>query len=139
MQTGKFITRWVFSGGFGVLLLIGQPFTVLAAYKCVNSTGNIEYVDLPKEGTTCTQLRPVPAPTPVNAEPDPAASEQPETAAIDDPKQKNCDVAQGNLKTLQSDKDVVVSDKDGNKTLLNKEQREAELAQAQKDVNYWCN
>lgn len=128
--------------GLWLLFLPLQPALSAAAFKCVTPDGSIEYLDLPKEGYSCTQLRTIPAPTPVAAEA--PVSEQPEAADDSDntdsenPKQKNCELARANLATLQSDKEVVVSDKDGNKSLLNAEQRQAALAQAQKDVSYWC-
>ena len=134
----------VLSLGLGLPLFFSplQPALSAVTYKCVTPDGSIEYLDLPKEGYSCIQLRTIPAPTPVAAET--PSSEQSEAdnnsdnTASDDPKQKNCEVARANLATLQSGKEVVVSDEDGNKSLLNTEQRQAALAQAQKDVSYWC-
>ena len=122
--------------------------TQAAAYKCVNPDGGTEYIDLPKEGYTCTEVRTVPAPTPVAAPSEQApgsdnadnasSADQSEANAETDARQANCETARSNLAILQGDQDVVVTDQEGNKTLLNAEQRQTELSKAQKDVDYWC-
>ena len=133
------------------IVFFGVAHAHAAAYKCVNPQGGVEYIDLPKEGYTCSEVRTVPPPTPASDQADSLQSteaandsastdstEQDGASSEADVRQANCDTARSNLVVLQGEQDVVVTDKEGNKTLLNSEQRQAELSKAQKDVNYWC-
>lgn len=118
-----------------------------AAYKCVTPEGNTEYIDLPKEGYTCTEIRGISRPQP---QPDAATEEAPEveqapeeteTAESEqevDPRQANCEQARANMDILQSEQSVVIKDAEGNQVLLDAEGREQEMAKAQKDIDYWC-
>lgn len=122
-----------------VLAVFGQP--VLAAYKCISPDGAIEYVDLAKQGFTCSVVRAIPAPSPKKAEDDKeeqeAKTEEKEDsqAAL---RTENCKVSQDNLAVLEGESEVEITDEEGNKTVLNAEQRAAKLAQIKKDVDYWC-
>jgi len=141
MKTKLSCTAMVLLGGLFLL----TTHLASAAYKCVGADGALEYMDLPREGYECTEMRTVPAPTPATeAETEEQESEQADSGedsdnAEDDPRQANCEIARKNLGLLQSEKDVIITDKDGNKTILGAEQRQTELERAQKDVDYWCN
>ncbi|MCP5424487.1 MAG: DUF4124 domain-containing protein [Gammaproteobacteria bacterium] len=51
---------------------------------------------------------------------------------------KNCDVAKGNVKALESDQPVVRTDAQGNRIVLSGEERQKALQQARKDMDYYC-
>lgn len=51
---------------------------------------------------------------------------------------KNCESAKKNLQILAGQGEVVVTDPAGKKSVLNPGQREAQKAQAQKDIDYFC-
>ncbi len=68
-------------------------------------------------------------------------SEQAVANASDERKARwaeNCKIAQKNLEVLQSDRDVVQSSPEGEKTLLDSSAREQAVSQAKKDIEYYC-
>ena len=52
---------------------------------------------------------------------------------------ENCKFAQSNRAILDSDRDVVSTDPDGNKVVMSAKERQAALKQAEKDIAYYCN
>lgn len=133
-----------------------------AAYRCegVNAQGQSEVVfsDLAMPNYECTPLRATPPP----AEDPSAAMEnlREQVEALDDDSAgddtvasnnqendgsrdaqfaENCQISKDNLAALQSSQDVVSTNEAGEKVLLNSEQRQKQLQQAQKDIDYYCN
>ena len=139
----------------GLLLASTLSFSATAqtakkAFKCVDSEGRIAYRELAQEGVECTLIQGTRAPT---TDPDEAMAKlrqqvetaeppqpQPEQTALSNQqqKQKNCETARKNLSILEGENDVVSTDNEGNKTLLQGEQRNAALAKTRKDIEYWC-
>jgi len=143
------------SGLTMVLIMVGSAE---AAYRCegINAEGQREIVfsDLAIAGYECIDLRntPPPAEDPEAAmqrlrdqvdalDQDTMASNQPAEGADARTEQfaENCQIARDNLGVLQSEQDVVTTDAEGNRVLLNNEQRQQQLEQASKDVDYYCN
>lgn len=132
-----------------LLALASAGFSAAAAansgFKCIGADGQIEYRELRVEGMDCTALRPTPPPS---SDPQVALEKLREKAAAGDREQEqlgkadqraqNCERARNNVAILESDKDVIQSDSDGNKSVLSAEQRDAALAQTRKDIDYWC-
>jgi hypothetical protein len=52
---------------------------------------------------------------------------------------KNCETARNNVKALEGSQPVVRTDAEGRRIVLDTEQRNAALAQARKDMTYYCN
>ena len=125
-------------------------------YKWVDDQGNTQYsATPPTESKTYQDLRGtlvVPRVNETNAgsaaseneslqEASMAAEQGSDQAALDREAlwERNCQLAQKNVETLQGEQDVVRTDKDGNKVLLDVAQRQKALGQARKDVEYFCN
>lgn len=131
------------------LIAISTAVQGAPAYKCTDAEGRTTYTQLPVEGADCRQLNtrgytpsPPPQKTPPaqnapSATPEPAPAHS-DSAGAQDPKARNCKLAQRNLEILQSDQPVVRTGADGRQVVLDAEQRAAALAQARKDLGYWC-
>jgi len=52
---------------------------------------------------------------------------------------KNCETARNNVKALEGSQPVVRTNAEGQRIVLDTEQRNAALAQARKDMTYYCN
>ena len=137
------------------LLMVGNAE---AAYRCegINAQGQREVVfsDLAIPDYECTSLQDTPPP----AEDPEAAMQQlrDQVEALDGDQDtdtvasnqqderdqafaENCQIARDNLAVLESTQDVVSTDASGNKVLLDDNQRQQQLQQARKDMEYYCN
>jgi len=138
-------------------------------YKWKDANGRTRYGDTPPPGVDATPLRGAPAsgyaPPPAPAgdakndkgekadkplTPEQAFEKrQKERAEADqkaaqeraqaEAKRQNCEVAQTQLRLLQSGQRVSTINAAGEKVFLDDEQRGAEMARAQKSVSDWCN
>lgn len=133
-----------------------------AAYRCERpgpeGRTDVVFSDLVMEGYVCQDLRDAPPP-PVDPDEamerlreqvdaldeanDSSAAGAAEADAPDDPRAaqmaENCQISQDNLRVLESGQDVVTADAEGNKSLLGSDQRERQLEQTRKDIDYFCN
>ncbi len=120
-------------------------------YKWVDEDGTTQYTAMPPPiGIPYETLGAPPPPTedPKAAmqkltdklkESDDKAAEAKTAQEEQESNAKNCELSKKNLKILEGKKDVVGLDKDGKKYILNPEQREANLKQARKAIDYFCN
>ena len=121
-------------------------------YKWSDNKGNTQYTATPPpHGVGYKLLAKQPQSKPGNGIPQPG-TEQNRKAADTDTEQamanasderkarwaENCKIAQKNLEVLQSDRDVVQSSPEGEKTLLDSSAREQAVSQAKKDIEYYC-
>lgn len=142
-------------------VLVMLPIESMAAFRCERPSpeGGTEIVfsDLTMEGYECESLRATPPPAvdpneamdnlreQVNALDNGSSASNDETPEVDpdDPRAaqmaENCQISRDNLRVLESEQDVVTTDAEGNKTVLNAEQRQRQLDQARKDIDYFCN
>lgn len=129
-------------------LLFLMGVTQAATYKCVDAQGKIEYRALPQAGFECVDMKAGAKPP---ADPDAALEKLRERAKAmeneaaarqaqsnPDQRQAHCETAQKNHEILQGQDEVVSTDSEGNRTVLNAEQRAAVLEQTLKDIDYFC-
>lgn len=131
------------------LLLVGTAWqTALAerdVYRCVYPGGLIEFRGVSVPGVDCVLVDSarVPASRAASAperQPTPAArsdgAAQPHP--VDDPRARNCEAAQHNLRILEGGGPVVSTGPDGQNVLMSDDERAVMLRQARRDVEYWC-
>jgi hypothetical protein len=141
---------WTISAMFW-LLASGplSPVSAATAYRCTLPDGQVVYTELPPAGARCQALTTrgyspsTPSGTPPAATPPPDSDEsQTEPEVVPDEQQQQrqraCTIARRNLGLLESDQPVVRTNAEGEQVVLDDEQRAAALAQARKDVDYWC-
>jgi hypothetical protein len=127
-----------------------------AIYKWTDDDGVVQYSATPPPGRAHEEVKGPPPPPSApeeeatNGEDTAAAGEDGEQAQstedespADDRQAKieaNCAQARENLKVLMEHPRVVVTDPDtGESSRLTEEERQAQLTQTQKDVDYYCN
>lgn len=139
-----------------IALLICGAHAHAAVYKWVDGDGRVHYSALPPGGVSYEKLATAPAP---DQDPEAAmealrakveavekgadAPEQSEQASKtaksrEQRRKENCERARANLEALESDKDILQADADGNKVVLNEQQRKVALDQTRKDLTYYC-
>lgn len=153
----------------GLCLAAALAFSAGAAaqmYKWKDANGRIRYGDTPPPGVDATTIRapssyapPAPAADAQNGKGDKKAppltpeqafekrqkeradAEQKAAKERADAEQKrtNCDLAQAQLRTLQSGQRISTTNAAGERVFLDEGQIAAETARAQKSVADWCN
>lgn len=135
-----------------------QPQTQVqqSIYKWTDVEGKLQYSELPPPaGITYEVVRKSAKATPGEsalssqqarereelARQEAERKEQAEKAqqATQDQRTKNCEIAKKNVEVLQGDSQIVKTNAEGKKVVVDAEQRTAELKKAQKDADYFCN
>lgn len=138
-----------------ILLLAGCASAQAAGYRCEQTIdGNriVEYRELPKEGYNCIAIGKAPPPSQ-----DPDAAMQKLRDKLSKPNEpvkseeeikaaearaarraENCDIAKKNVELLQGEQDILRTDAQGKKSLLNEEQRSEELQKMREQVELYC-
>lgn len=132
-----------------IILLSANQSAQAALYKCTDASGQVEYRAIRRNDAECVDMR-APAKPPENPEEamqklrnkvdelNKAKAEREAELEKEDQRAAYCKVARGNLEVLQSDGEVVSTTSDGEKNMLNEEQRAAALKQTLKDIEYFC-
>jgi CHASE2 domain-containing sensor protein len=135
-----------------------QPQTQVqqSIYKWTDAEGKLQYSELPPPaGITYEVVRKSAKATPGEAalssqqakereelarqEAERKAQAEKTQQAAQDQRAKNCEIAKKNVEVLQGDSQIVKTNAEGKKVVVDAEQRAAELKKAQKDADYYCN
>ena len=133
-----------------------QPQAQQSIYKWTDAEGKLQYSELPPPtGITYEVVRKSAKATPGEAalssqqtrEREELARQEAERKAqaekaqqtAQDQRAKNCEIAKKNVEVLQGGSQIVKTNAEGKKVVVDAEQRAAELKKAQKDADYYCN
>lgn len=108
-------------------------------YRWVDDDGSVHYSDQPPpQGTDAETVRVAnPPPSPVSS--DDAEEEAAPEIDLDDPvMQRQCSLAQEILSSYLSANQLVQRDRDGTERVLSPDERQEEIAKAQRQVNQFC-
>lgn len=140
--------------GLIVLLAIGGP-AAAGMYKWVDEQGNVQYSQQPPAGRQAESIK---APPPPSSSADEetarlkqqmegfderqgdrakAAAEQQQSADVEAQRKANCEMARTNLQTLTSRGQISIKEGDEYRR-LSEEERQAKIAEAQKQVDEFC-
>ena len=118
-----------------------------AAYKWTDDDGNVQYSGTPPTDRPYEQVKEPPPPPSLSGTDDEAGTEAASAGdssqASPDPSQTkieaNCQQARSNLQVLNENELVEFTDPETGETRrLNEEERQAQIAQSQKDIDYYC-
>lgn len=145
-----------FSFVFASLLLAAGASTALAGmYKWVDEQGATHYSQNPPPGGKAQAIKPPPTPADseaavkrLEAQRQEAqkrreagqqdARERQENTTSQAIREESCRLAQQNLGTLEANSRVAIQDADGNMKRLSEEERQAQLTEAKKQVEEYC-
>ena len=139
-----------------IALLICGAHAYAGVYKWTDDNGRVHYSALPPGGVSYESLAATPPPVQdpnaamealrakvaavENGSESLEQSEQASTTAKgrEQRRDENCQRARANIEALESDKDILQADAEGNKVVLNSQQRQDALEQSRKDMTYYC-
>lgn len=138
-----------------LLLAVGTSSVLAGMYKWVDEQGVTHYSQNPPPGGKAQAIKPPPTPADsetavkrLEAQRQEAqkrreagqrdARESQKNAESQAIREESCRLAQKNLGTLEAHSRVAVQDADGNMKRLSEEERQAQLAEAKKQVEEYC-
>ncbi|HEY5898930.1 MAG TPA: DUF4124 domain-containing protein [Burkholderiales bacterium] len=149
-----------------VAVLAALAFSAAAAaqtYKWVDKDGKVRYGDTPPPGAKATPLKPPPGPSAPPPAPSAAKKDAkgkpltPEQAfrkrqeerteaeqksaqerAEADKKRQNCDLAQANVRQIESGQRMTTTNAAGERVFIDDDQRAQQLARARQSAAEWC-
>ncbi len=117
------------------------------AYKWTDDDGNVQYSGTPPTDRPYEQVKGPPSPPSSPGSEDTSVTDEAtgdaSSEASPDQRQSkieaNCNQARANLQVLNENELVEFTDPDTGETRrLNEEERQAQIAQSQKDIDYYC-
>lgn len=108
-------------------------------YKWTDKDGRVHYSQTPPPEGEVKELKVRSAPaTPVDAKPEDADAKPDPEAERKAGFKRNCETARSNLAQFQQQGQLMTQQPDGTMTPVSNTEKQAGMAQAQKDISYYC-
>lgn len=118
---------------------LAQTGGATKVYKWTDKDGRVHYSQTPPPEGEVKELKVRSAPaTPVNAKPEDAEAKPDPEAERKEGFKRNCEAARANLAQFQQQGQLMTRNPDGTMTPVSDAEKQAGIAQAQKDIAYYC-